>query len=154
MLKGAERLLGGGGALAALATPADAQNGAPDDITGLWGAVISAKDNSFPAFPAFELWGDGTFIGSGQPDLTPAALGSSAWGRWTKVADRKFHLIARFWTYDPTANPPGFATVDFTVTLSPAGKRNHGVGPIQFFAITGTPLCPPPPPSPPTPPMS
>src|SRR5215470_4109832 len=73
-------------------------NGGP---AGLWSTVVHAPDNSF-SFPAFELWGSGgTFIGSGQPDLTPAALGSSAWGVWRRIGPRQFRVIARFWTYDP-----------------------------------------------------
>jgi hypothetical protein len=47
-------------------------------VTGLWQTVVSAADNSFPPFKAFELYGPGTWIGSGQPDMTPAALESSA----------------------------------------------------------------------------
>jgi len=115
-------------------------NGGP---AGLWSTIVHAPDNSF-SFPAFELWGGGgTFIGSGQPDLTPAALGSSAWGVWTKIGPRQFRVIARFWTYDPSANPTGFATLDFTFTLSRDGKTYHGQGPTQFFDNDGNPLGPP-----------
>jgi len=110
---------------------------------GLWSTVVHAPDNSF-SFPAFELWGGGgTFIGSGQPDLTPAALGSSAWGVWKKIGPRQFQVIARFWTYDPSANPTGFATLDFTFTLSGDGTTYHGQGPTQFFDNNGNPLGPP-----------
>ena len=143
ILKGAGMLFGAGGALAALATPAMSAEADPSDIAGLWGVVVSSPNNSFPAFRAFELWGDGTFIGSGQTDLTPAALETSAWGRWTKLGDRTFRMIARFWTYDPQANPTGFATLDFTYTLSQDGKKYHGVGPTQFFDNNGNALTPP-----------
>jgi len=114
-----------------------------NDIVGLWSTVVHAPDNSF-SFNAFEQWGGGgTFIGSGQTDLTPAALESSAWGVWKRVGPRKFRVIARFWTYDPSANPTGFATIDFTFTLSKDGKTYHGEGPTQFFDNNGNPLGPP-----------
>ncbi|SPF39414.1 exported hypothetical protein [Candidatus Sulfopaludibacter sp. SbA4] len=145
MIKGAGMFFGAGGALAALATPAGAMSEDQDqgDIQGLWASVVSAQNNSFPAFKAIELWGDGTFIGSGNTDLTPAALSSSAWGRWTKTGPGKFHMIARFWTYDSKANPTGYVTVDFTYTLTADGKRYHGVGPMQSFDNNGNSLGPP-----------
>jgi hypothetical protein len=145
MLKGAGAFFGGGGALAALAAPAGAMSDDedPSDIEGLFASVVSAPDNSFPPFKVFGLWGDGTFIGSGQTDLTHAALESSAWGRWKQVGDRQFRLIARFWTYSPSAVPTGFGTVDFTYTLSADGNRYHGVGPLQFFDNNGHSLAPP-----------
>lgn len=145
LLKGAGMLVGAGGALAALAAPASAmsQNEEPGSIVGLWASVVSSPNNSFPAFKAIELWGDGTFIGSAQTDLTPAALESSAWGRWTKVGDRTFKMIARYWTYTPAAVATGFATLDFTYTLSADGKTYHGVGPTQFFDNNGNSLGPP-----------
>ncbi len=137
--------LGASGALAALAIPAGASNNNQekdeDEIAGLWLTVVSAPDNSFPAFKAFELYGGGgTFSGSGQPDLTPAALSSTAWGTWKRVGDRKFRVVARFWTYNPNATPSGFAAVEFTVTLSNDGKTFHGEGPSQFFDNNGDPL--------------
>lgn len=114
-----------------------------DHPAGLWSTVVHAPDGSF-SFPALELWGDGgTFIGSGQPDLTPAALESSAWGTWKKVGPRQFRMIARVWTYDPDANPTGFLTVDFTYTLSRDGTTYHAEGPLQFFDNDGNPLGPP-----------
>jgi len=145
MIKGAGMFFGAGGALAALATPAGAmsEDEDPSDIAGLWATVVSAPNNSFPAFKAIELWGDGTFIGSGNTDLTLTALSSSAWGRWTKIKDRTFHMIARFWTYNSNATPSGFATVDFTYTLSADGKHYHGAGPMQFFDTAGNSLGPP-----------
>jgi hypothetical protein len=110
---------------------------------GLWSTVVHAPDDSF-SFKAFELWGgDGTFIGSGQIDLTPEALGSSAWGVWSHVGPRQFRVIARFWTYDASANPTGFATVDFTFTLSRDGRTYRGEGTLQFFDNDGNPLTPP-----------
>ena len=120
-------------------TKAALDDGGP---AGLWSTVVHAPDNSF-SFPAFELWGSGTWIGSGQPDLTPAALESSAWGVWTKIGPRQFRLIARGWTYDPNANPTGFVTVDLTYTLSRDGTTYHGEGPLQFFDNDGNPLSPP-----------
>ena len=121
-------------------TKAGSDNGSP---AGLWSTVVHAPDNSF-SFNAFELWGGGgTFIGSGQTDLTPAALESSAWGVWSKIGPRQFRVTARFWTYDASANPTGFATVDFTFTLSSDGTTYHGEGPLQFFDNNGNPLGPP-----------
>jgi hypothetical protein len=148
MLKGAGMFLGTGGALATLAMPAEAEKHNAeedaDEIVGLWRTVVSAPDNSFPAFPAFEVWSaGGTFTGSGQPDLTPAALASTAWGAWNRVGKRRFHLVARFWTYNPDASPSGFASVDFLFTLSKDGNAYHGEGPTQFFDNNGSPLGPP-----------
>jgi hypothetical protein len=40
-------------------------------LAGLWHGVISSPDNSFPSFQTFEQYGEGTWTGSGQPDLTP-----------------------------------------------------------------------------------
>jgi hypothetical protein len=117
----------------------------PDDASpaGLWSTVVHAPDNSF-SFKAFELWGrDGTWIGSGQIDLTPAALESSAWGVWRHVGPRQFHMILRVWTYDPSANPTGFATGDFTYTLSRDGRTYRGEGTLQYFDNDGSPLGPP-----------
>jgi hypothetical protein len=121
-------------------TKAGPDNGSP---AGLWSTVVHAADDSF-SFKAFDLWGGGgTFIGSAQTDLTPAALESPAWGVWSKIGPRQFRVIARFWTYDASANPSGFATVDFTFTLSRDGRTYHGEGPLQFFDNDGNPLTPP-----------
>ncbi len=97
-----------------------------DEISGLWLDVISAADNppSFPAFRAFELYGAGTYIGSGQPDLQPGSLSSSAWGIWERTGPRKFRLTARFWTYDTAANPTGFAAASAQIT--PRHARGAG----------------------------
>ena len=117
----------------------------PDDGSpaGLWSDVVHAVDGSF-SFNAFELWGsDGMWIGSGQTDLTPAALTSSGWGVWSHVGPRQFEQIARAWTYDSSANPTGFVTVDFIFTLSRDGRTYHGAGPLQFFDNDGNPLGPP-----------
>jgi hypothetical protein len=81
--------------------------------------------------------------GSGQPDLTPAALASTAWGTWKRVGERKLHLVARFWTYNADATPSGFAAQDSIFTLSKDGKAYHGEGPTQFFDNDGNPLGPP-----------
>jgi hypothetical protein len=146
MIKRAGMLFGAGGVIATLATPARADDTDSDKngIVGLWGVVVSAADNSFPAFPAFESWGGGgTWTGSGQPDLTPAALGSTGWGAWKLVKDGKFHMIGRFWTYSPAAVPTGFATLDFVYTLSGDGNHYRGTGPTQFFDTSGNPYAPP-----------
>ena len=118
---------------------------APDDGSpaGLWSDVVHAPDNSF-SFKAFELWGgDGTWIGSGQIDLTPAALESSAWGVWKKIGPLQFQVILRVWTYDSSANPTGFGTGDFIYTLSTDGMTYHGEGSLQYFDNNGNPLGPP-----------
>jgi hypothetical protein len=143
MLKGAGMFLGASGALAAFAVPAGAtsEDEDADEIVGLWRTVVSSPDNSFPPFGAFELWGGrGTFSGSGQTDLTPAALASTAWGTWKRVGERKLHLVARFWTYNADATPSGFAALDSVFTLSKDGKTYHGEGSTQFFDNDGNPL--------------
>lgn len=147
MIKTAGIFLGAGTALAALAAPANATSEGeglgPDEIRGLWHSVISAADNSFPPFQVLELWGSGLWIGSGQPDLTPGALSSSLWAVYKRVGPRTFNAGGRFWTYDPNANPTGFATVTEVATVSPEGKTYHGVGYAQFFDVNGNPLGPP-----------
>jgi len=148
MLKKAGMLLGASAALATLGTPAQAaaKDADANAIVGLWAANISSPDGSFPSFPAFETWGPGNpgiWLGSGQPDLTPAALGSTGWGIWRRIGPRKYREIARFWTYDPNANPTGFATLDFTFTLSEDGNSYHGEGFTQFFDTNGNSLGPP-----------
>jgi hypothetical protein len=145
MLKGAGVFLGASGALAALAIPVGAasEDQVADEILGLWQGVISAPDNSFPPFKAFEQYGGGgIWIASGQPDLTPAALASALWGVFKRVGQRKFRGVGRFWTYDPSGNPTGFATVDQTTTVSEDGKTYHGEGPVQFFDNDGNSLGP------------
>jgi len=144
VLKQAGLILGAGGALAAFALPARAagKDFDPDDIDGLWQAVISASDNSFLPFGTFELYGDTLWISSGQPDLTQAALSSTLWGTFKQIGHRTFRGIGRFWTYDIGANPTGFGTVDQTTTVSPDGKSYRGEGPLQFFDNNGNPLAP------------
>ena len=115
----------------------------PTSPAGLWSDVVHAPDNSF-SFKAFELWGrDGTWIGSGQIDLTPAALESSAWGVWKQVGPGQFRVILRVWTYDPSANPTGYGAGDFIFTLSTDGRTYHGQGPLQYYDNNGNPLGPP-----------
>jgi len=118
-------------------------DGDQNKIVGLWHTQVSSPCGVV-LFQAFEQWGaGGTFIGSGQTDLTPAALESSAWGVWKRIGPRKFHEIGRFWTYDNNANPTGFGAIDFTFTLSNDGNTYHGEGPTQFFDTNGNPLGPP-----------
>ena len=137
-------VLGASGALGAFAIPAHATtNAAREEIDGLWESVISAADNSFPPFKAFSLYGGGIWIGSGQPDLTPAALSSSLWAATRRIGPRTFHAIGRFWVYDANANPTGFATLDQVTTLSEDGESYRGEGPLQFFDNSGNSLGPP-----------
>jgi hypothetical protein len=145
ILKRAGIVLGASGAIAALAIPASADGQDHDEveIVGLWQGVVSAQDNSFPPFSTFEQYGAGTWISSGQTDLTPAVLASSLWGTFKRVGRRKFHGIGRFWTYDPSANPTGFGAVDQTTTVSEDGKTYHGKGSLQFFDNNGNSLGPP-----------
>ncbi len=145
MLKRAGMVLGASGAFAALATPAGAtsEDQDADEIVGLWQGLVSAKDNSFPPFATFEQYGGGLWIGSGQTDLTPAALSSALWGTFKRVGHRKFRGIGRFWTYDPNANPTGFGAVDQTTIVSEDGKTYHGEASLQFFDNNGNPLGPP-----------
>lgn len=147
MLKKAGMFLGASSALAALVTPANAtsegQSTGPDEIHGLWLSVVSAPDNSFPPFQVLELYGSGLYIGSGQPDMTPAALSSSLWAIYQRVGPRTFSLSGRFWTYDPSANPTGFATVTQVAVVSKDGKSYHAKGYAQFFDLNSNPLGPP-----------
>ena len=145
ILKRAGAVLGASGAIAAFAIPAgaDGQDHDEVEIAGLWQGVVSAQDNSFPPFSTFEQYGAGTWISSGQTDLTPAVLASSLWGTFKRVGRRKFHGIGRFWTYDPSANPTGFGAVDQTTTVSEDGKTYHGKGSLQFFDNNGNSLGPP-----------
>ena len=117
---------------------------APEDteglLAGLWHGVISSPDNSFPSFETFEQYGEGTWTGSGQPDLTPAGLSSPALGRWKRVGQRKFRVVGRFWTYDPSENPTGYGAVDVTITVSENGNTYHGQGTLQFFDNNGHPV--------------
>src|SRR5579862_9262109 len=82
LLRRAGGLLAAGGALAALAQPASADTNS-NELDGLWQSVVSAADSSFAPFKAFEIYGGGLWIGSGQTDLTPALLESSLWGVFT-----------------------------------------------------------------------
>jgi hypothetical protein len=145
MLKRAGMVLGASGALAALVIPAGATSEDQDvaEIVGLWQGVVSAQDNSFPPFKTFEQYGDGTWISSGQTDLTPAVLSSSLWAIFKRVGRRKFRGVGRFWTYDTNANPTGFGAVDQTTTVSEDGKTYHGEGSLRFFDNNGNLLGPP-----------
>ena len=134
------------GAMGALAIAADASSSNNDqqdagEIVGLWLTVLSAPDNSFPSFKIIEVYGGGgTYTGSGQPDLTPDALSSAAWGIWERVGQHKFRAIGQFWTYNPDATPSGFAFGDLTSTVSKDGKTYHGEGRLQYFDNSGNPL--------------
>jgi hypothetical protein len=145
LLKGAGMFLGASGALAAVAIPvgATSEGQDADELVGLWHGVISAPDNSFPSFKTFELYGGGgIWIASGQTDLTPAALAIALWGIFKRVGPREFRGTGRFWTYDVSASPTGFATVDGTTAVSEDGKTYHGEGALQFFDNDGNPLGP------------
>ena len=66
--------------------------GDQNKIVGLWHASVSVPCGTF-LFQAFEQWGaGGTFLGSGQTDLTPGTLESSAFGVWKRIGNRKFQL--------------------------------------------------------------
>ena len=138
MFKRAGMLLGAGGALAALASPAGAQSDQNENgIVGLWLSTVSVP--GIPSFSVIETFGGGgSFTGSGQTDLTRRALESTAWGIWKFVGGRNYHVIARFWTYTPP--PPGYGTVDLTYTLSADGKKYAAVGTVQFFDLNNTSL--------------
>ena len=147
ILSEAGKLLGGGAAVAALtSSPVEASQyqaeGGPGQISGLWQGTVSAKDNSFPPFKTFELYGGGIWISSGQTDLTPAALDSSLWGTFTQTGPRTFRGTGRFWTYDPHANPTGFGALIQTTTISNDGRTYHGEAPLQFFDSNGNALGP------------
>ena len=143
------RVLSGGavGAIGALAMPSvvRADKREVDDLAGLWRDVVSASDNSFPAFPIFELFGAGIYIGSGQPDLQPQSLSSSAWGIWERVGLHRLRLTIRYWTYDAHANPTGFgaSTGNVRITLNKDGNSYSGEGALQFFDNNGNPVGPP-----------
>jgi len=108
----------------------------------LWGTVVSSP--GLPSFQALETFGGGgVWTGSGQTDLTPAALASTAWGVWTSLGNHKFKVIARFWIYTPTAVPVGYAAINFTYTLSADGKHYAGVGTTSSFDTNNNPLGPP-----------
>ena len=143
MLTHAGIVLGATGALVALTTPASAAatEGA-NEMDGLWQGVISAPDNSFPPFGVFLMYGGGIWTGSGQVDLTLAALSSTLWGAFKRIGPRQFHGVGRFWTYDANFNPTGFATVDQINTISTDGKAYHGEGALQFFDNNGNSLGP------------
>ena len=144
MLQGG-MFLGASGALAAaLAIPAGAtsEDLETEQITGVWMSVVSAADKSFPSFAAIEVYGERIWLGSGQGDLTPAALASTLWGVFRRIGRRKYRGSGRFWTYDPAANPTGLAAVDMITTVSEDGKAYHGVGSMQLFDNNGNPLGP------------
>ena len=146
LLKKAGMLLGGATALAALGTPAEAasDDSGADAIVGLWAGTVSAPDNSYPPFHVIDVFGGGgTYTGSGQLDLTPGALSSTAWGVWQRVGNRAFRYTFRFWTYDPNANPTGYADTVFTSTVSKDGKSYHGEGLTQLRDVNGNPIGPP-----------
>lgn len=143
ILMGAGVVLGAAGPLAALTIPASAAaTGGPNEMDGLWQGVISSPDNSFPSFPVFVMYGGGIWTGSGQVDLTLAALSSTLWGAFKRIGPRQFHGVGRFWTYDANFNPTGFATVEQINTLSPDGKAYHGDGALQYFDNNGNSLGP------------
>jgi hypothetical protein len=142
MLTRAGLVLGATGALAAVVSEPAAAENRSDEIDGLWQGVISAPDNSFPSFPVYVMYGGGIWTGSGQVDLTLAALSSTLWGAFKRTGSRQFHGIGRFWTYDANFNPTGFATVDQVNTLSPDGKAYHGDGALQYFDNNGNSLGP------------
>jgi hypothetical protein len=135
--------VGGMGALV-MSGVALAEKVETDELSGLWLTVISAADNSFPSFRAIELYGRGTYIGSGQPDLQPGSLSSSAWGIWEQTGARTFRLTARYWTYDTSANPTGFGAASTQITLSKDGNTYTSKGPLQFFDNNGKPVLPSP----------
>jgi hypothetical protein len=141
VLAGAAALAAAGG-LGALVLPgaALAANAGQDELTGLWHDVISAADNSFPPFQTFELYSGGIWIGSGNTDLTPASLDSSAWGIWERLAPHSFRATGRFWTYKPNGTPSGFGVVSYTLTVSDDGSAFRGQGPQQFFDTKGQAL--------------
>lgn len=133
------------GALALTGT-ALADKGDTDELSGEWLNVISAADNppSFLPFRAFELYAAGIYIGSGQIDLQPGTLSSSAWGIWERTGPRRFRGTARYWTYDALANPSGFGAASTQITLSRDGNTYTGKGPLQFFDNNGKPVLPSP----------
>jgi len=140
LLKGAGVLLGAEAAAAPSAS-ADDEDSQPS-IEGLWGTVVSSP--GLPSFQALETFGGGgVWTGSGQTNLTPAALASTAWGVWTSLGNHKFKVIARFWIYTPTAVPVGYAAINFTYTLSADGKHYAGVGTTSSFDTNNNPLGPP-----------
>jgi hypothetical protein len=143
ILKRAGGAAAAAGALAAFPAAAAAEND-PNDPTGLWGGVVSASDNSFPPFNVWSLWGAGILIASGNQDLTPAGLSSSALATWKKISPGMFRSIQRVWVYSaPPAAPAGSLGVNLTFTLHFDGKTMHGVGTVQFYDTTGTPQGPP-----------
>jgi len=142
VFQGAGTLLGGGAAAALLSDAAMAQEADPSDIQGLWQSIISAKDNSFPPFGGFEIYGGSIWIASGNTDLTPAAMDSALWGAFRKIGDRTYRGVGRFWTYSPTAVWTGFGTVNQTTTLSKDGNSYHAEAAGRFYDTNGNPLGP------------
>ncbi|HVO59936.1 MAG TPA: hypothetical protein VMT53_03320 [Terriglobales bacterium] len=142
MIKKAGMFLGAASALAALGTPAKADAGA-DDIAGLWAGVVSFPGNLPPPFNTIIMTDGRIWTDSGQTDLTSAALDSTLWGAVKKIGHRQYHVVGRYWTYDPSANPTGYGTVDEIVTLSADGNSYHADFMGQFFDVNGNPLGPP-----------
>jgi hypothetical protein len=140
MLTGAALAAAGGLSTLALPGAALAANPGPVDLAGLWHDVISAADNSFAPFEVLELYGGGIWIGSGNADLSPASLSSSAWGIWERTGSHSFRVTGRWWTYKPNGTPTGFGTVSWTLTVSEDGNAYHGHGPVQFFDTKGKSL--------------
>ena len=143
LLKGAGGVLGVGAALMALPKSAGADEGEPGSIVGLWAGVVSSPGDPFPPFRVWDLWGQRTWVSTGQTDLTYTALESSLLGTWKQVGRDAYRTVARFWTYSPSAVPSGFVTVEAIFTLSADGKKYQGVGPLQFFDTSGNSLGPP-----------
>jgi hypothetical protein len=141
LLAGAAALAAAGG-IGSLALPgaALATNAGPDELAGLWHDVLSAADNSFPPFQTFEIYSGGLWIGSGNTDLSPASLDSSAWGICERVSSRTFRATGRFWTYKPNGTPSGFGVVSYTLTVSKDGNAFHGEGPLHYFDPKGKSL--------------
>jgi len=143
MLTRAGILFGATGVLGALAIPASAtETEGANEMDGLWQGVISSPDNSFSSFGVYLMYGGGIWTGSGQVDLTLAALSSTLWGAFKRIGPRQFHGVGRFWTYDANFNPTGFATVDQINTLGADGKKYHGDGALQYFDNIGNSLGP------------
>jgi hypothetical protein len=142
LLKGAGAVLGAGAAFTALPESGSAEDSDLDSIVGLWAGVVSAPGNPFPPFRVWDLWGPHTWVSNGQTDLTYTALESSLLGTWKQVGRSAYRVVARFWTYSPSAVPSGFVTVEGIFTLSADGKKYQGVGPLQFFDTNGNSLAP------------
>jgi hypothetical protein len=135
-------LLGGAGMLAAMASPAAAEQDDAPSIEGLWQGVVSGP--GFPPFETFELYGGTIWISSGQTDLTPAAMDSSLWSTFKQIGPRAYRGIGRFWTYNwngsAGASPNGYGAYVQTTILSQDGNAYSGQGPLQFYDNNGRPV--------------